>query len=228
MIQRAFYKTKGFTLIELMIVLAILAITTPIIHRFYHEGVKKRFTYLNESGSILRGTQILFKYLEQDLHHARFLIASFGELKTDDNALIIKTMSPNERIRLLRKTGELSGDGPAKEKDCIVIYRLNNSKKEIIREVYEGRITLNSSVKSLSRENRQIVVPYGKDDKNNHHFIVHSLSHDVLLGDVDLINFTFDCQRISDVSCVRLLVSYVSKKRKLQSLEKAYRIFLVG
>jgi prepilin-type N-terminal cleavage/methylation domain-containing protein len=94
--RRTHHKAKGFTLIELMIVVVIMGIMTPVIFRFYHEGVKKRFDHLRESSHNLRGTQVLFKYLEQDLRHASGLVDSFRGFKTDKDTLIINTRKEPE------------------------------------------------------------------------------------------------------------------------------------
>lgn len=142
---------KGFTLIELMIVVAIMGILTPVIFRLYHEGVAKSDLELRESSETLRSAQVLFKHLGRDLRHARGLVDSFGKFRTDESTLIIKAVSPRERLRLRSKPGDLSADGPAAESDCVIVYRLDDSRR-IVREVYCGRARPASSVHVLLKD----------------------------------------------------------------------------
>ena len=225
--KRSSHKARGFTLIELMIVVAIMGIMTPVVYRLYHEGVKKRFAHLRESSYNLRGTQILFRYLEQDLRHADLLVSSFGELKTDNNTLIIKGISPKERIRLLKRAGDLSRDAPDKENDCIIVYRLN-SLREIVREVYHGRMMLTSSIKGLSGGVEAVDIVYSSKGESGLVFVSHTFSETALLGDIEVLEFTYDHERLEEASCIRLVISRAPRGGETRTLGTFYRIFNIG
>ena len=225
--KRSHHKARGFTMIELMIVVVIMGIMTPVIFRFYHEGVKKRFDHLRESSHNLRGTQVLFKYLEQDLRHASGLVDSFGGFKTDKDTLIIKTLSPKERVRLLKRAGDLAGNAPARENDCIIVCRLD-SAGELVREVHYGKIMLKSSIKNLSGEVEAVDIVYRKKGESGLVFVSHSFSKTALLGNVEALEYTYDKKRLKDASWVRLLISCEHSGRETQPKETFYRIFNIG
>jgi len=124
----------GFTLIELLIVVLILGSLVPTFYRFFNEGVKKGIVSPNES-VLLRDTRILFRYMEQDLHHARAVLPSFEGLSSGGSSLIVKTVSIKDRLHLMSKPADLTGEA-LKAGEYVVHYRLNNSK-EIVRTVYE-------------------------------------------------------------------------------------------
>ena len=225
--RRTHHKAKGFTLIELMIVVVIMGIMTPVIFRFYHEGVKKRFDHLRESSHNLRGTQVLFKYLEQDLRHASGLVDSFRGFKTDKDTLIINTISPKERVRLLKRAGDLAGDAPVRENDCIIVYRLD-SAGELVREVHQGKIMLKSSIKSLSGEVEAVGIVFRKKGENGLVFVSHSFSKTALLGNVGPLEFSYYKKSPKEASWVRLLISCEHSGRETQPKETFYRIFNIG
>jgi len=225
--KRSYHKARGFTLIELMIVVVILGIMAPVIFRFYHEGVKKRFDHLRESSHNLRGTQIIFEYLEQDLRHASGLVDSFGGFKTDKDTLIIKTLSPKERVRLMKKTGDLAGNDPVRENDCIIVYRLD-SAGELVREVHHGKIMLKSSIKSLSGEVEAVDIVYRKKGESGFVFVSHSFSKTALLGNVEALEYTYNKKRLKEASWIRLLISCEHSGRETQPKETFYRIFTIG
>ena len=215
-------------MIEVMIVLVILGIMTPVIFRFYHEGVKTRFDHLRESSHNLRDTQVLFKYLEQDLRHASGLVDSFRGFKTDKDTLIINTISPKERVMLLKKPGDLAGDAPVRENDCIMVYRLD-SAGELVREVHQGKIMLKSSIKSLSGEVEAVDIVYRKKGESGLVFVSHSFSKTALLGNnVEALEYTYDKKRLKDASWVRLRISCEHRSRETQPKETFYRIFTIG
>jgi prepilin-type N-terminal cleavage/methylation domain-containing protein len=225
--KRSYHKTRGFTLIELMIVVVILGTMTTVIFRFYHEGVKTRFDNLRESSHTLRGVHVLFKYLEQDFRHASGLLDSFGGFKTDKNTLIINTLSPKERVRLLKKSGDLAGNAPVRENDCIMVYRLDNTG-ELIREVYHGKIMLKSSVKSLSGDVEAVDIVYRKKGENGLIFVSHGFSKTALLGNVEALEYTYNKKRLKEASWIRLLISCEHSGRETQPKETFYRIFTIG
>jgi prepilin-type N-terminal cleavage/methylation domain-containing protein len=226
--RRTHHKARGFTMIELMITLVILGIMTPVIFRFYHEGVKKRFDHLRESSHTLRGAQVLFKYLEQDLRHASGLIDSFGGFKTDKNTLIINTLSPKERVRLLKRAGDLAGDAPVRENDCIIVYRLDSAGGELVREARQGKIMLKSSIKKLSEEVEAIDIVYRKKGESGLVFVSHSFSKTALLGNVETLEYTYDKKRLKEASWVRLLISCEHSIRETQPKETFFRIFNIS
>jgi prepilin-type N-terminal cleavage/methylation domain-containing protein len=220
-------RTKGFTLIELMIVLLIMAIMTPVVFRFYHEGVKKRFVRLSESSDALQGTRVLFKYLEQDLRHADSLVNAFGALKTDQNTLIVNTMASSERARLLKTAGDLWRESPDKDNESIIVYRLNDSG-EIVREVHQGKTMPKSSAEDLPGDVRTTDIMYSQKAESGLVFVPKSFSQTALLSKVEAAEFSFDHEVLEDVSWVRLDFSRTPGSRNIRSAGKFYSIFGVG
>jgi len=224
--KMASHEPRGFTLIELMIVLAIMGTITPVVFRFYHEGLEKTFSSLKESSDRLRGTQVLFKYLEQDTRHAGSLVSTFGEMKTDNKTLIIKAVSPKERLRLLKIGGDLSRDAPDKENDCIIVYRINNLR-EIVREVHHGRIMPASSLRSLSADVKARDIVYGINGKSDIVFVSYTFSKSALLGDIQVLDFTYYHEGL-DKAWIRIALSWTSRSGEMRPMGTFYRIFEIG
>ena len=126
-------KRPGFTLIELMVVLSIAALLTPMVFRLHHEGVKKGDDQAKYSSTSLRRARTLFQIIKQDLDHAQELVAQAGSYKTGPDCLVARTLSISERARLLAAPGDLTSNGPDPSQYIIVVYRLTD-KGELIRQ----------------------------------------------------------------------------------------------
>ena len=110
---------KGFTLIEVLIVISILSALTGVYYRFYHEGVRKGLVH-DRRPQLLRDGSIFFNALEKDLRAAAGVEQAYGKLKTGESTLILRTVSPAEN----REAGIST-----------VVYRLNEAG-DVVREVY--------------------------------------------------------------------------------------------
>lgn len=216
-------QSKGFTLVELMIVIVIMGILTPAVYRLYHEGLLKGIVQFRRNSDTLRGVSVLFKYLDQDLRHAVCLVDSFGKINTDSKTLIIKSVSPEERSRLLAKPGDLADDAPDKESDCIIIYRLNGLN-EVVREVYNGRVIFDTSQKKQADNANVVKVIYKKYDESVPKFIPGSSSRAILLNDLETFEFTYEPKGLESASYVRLMLSRIPGE-EIRSVGSLCKIF---
>lgn len=141
---------NGFTLIELLVVIIILSMVTVTIFRFYHEAVRKDVVSIPDA-TTYRDARVLFNFLQNDLQHASELKNSFNDIKADENTLIIKSLLPGERQRILSKKGNLSHE-LLRKNFGIIVYRLNESG-EIIREVFKNTSTPPSKIALLGDVN---------------------------------------------------------------------------
>lgn len=137
---------KGFTIIEIMVVLTILAILLPAAYRLYHEGLKKGFTRMDSKAERLRSMRVLAGQLQLDFRHAEASIDSMGDLKADNNSIILLVKTPGERNSFLNNLKSGSKDGRDR---MIVIYNLNSSG-ELVRQVLKGELIESDMVESTS------------------------------------------------------------------------------
>ena len=117
-------KTRGFTLIELMIVMAVIVILTPTIYRFYHRAVDRPNRDLNLTADSLNRVRLVFSALEKDLAQSIRMPGSFGQLKRGPQTLIIEAVNPEQSRLLLSQHGDLTGKTPP---TCIIVYRLEST-----------------------------------------------------------------------------------------------------
>lgn len=125
-------RENGFTLIELLVIMLILGSLVPTFYRFLHEGVNKGIASPEQSQA-LRDARVAFRYLDQDLNHARNILPRMGSHVTGDESLIVETVSFEERRRLLRN-GDLFESMRGEEH--VVHYHMKNG--ELVRDVYRN------------------------------------------------------------------------------------------
>jgi len=109
----------------------------------------------------------------------------------------------------------------------IIVYRLN-SLREIVREVYHGRMMLTSSIKGLSGEVEAVDIVYSRKGESGLVFVSHTFSKTAFLGDIEVLEFTYDHERLEEASCIRLVISRAPRGGETRTLGTFYRIFDIG
>lgn len=161
---------KGFTLIELMIVVSILLIMIPVVYSVFIYGL---LTYNTSAGQIeiIRSAQPIILLLQNDIRSAIRVVDRLNDLKTSKNSIILEKMDNyvyyyQDRVlirKIITKTGEQKG--MQRLSQCIKNITFDYDKSELIsfklsfrqkiREK-EAKLDLTSSVKMRNwRENGQ-------------------------------------------------------------------------
>ncbi len=189
---------KGFTLIELMIVLVILSVITPAVYRLYHEGFRSGHDNFSRTSGTIRDTGILFNYIAADLNSSTGLIASFDRFNTDQTTLIIKGIDLKKRAFYLSETGDLTNTLSIQEDECIIIYYINDSD-EVIREEYIGESVSQKidQIQNGAKKSDNIRYITGNNDEGI--FISHDFNQTALLGDIETLQFTYNSSNFEKV-----------------------------
>ncbi|MEW5721817.1 MAG: prepilin-type N-terminal cleavage/methylation domain-containing protein [Thermodesulfobacteriota bacterium] len=193
--------SRGFTLIELMVVAAIIGMLTPVVFRLYHEGVKKADYQLSHGIETLAGARLLFKYLERDLAQAQGLAPALGSYRTDEHTLVVRTVPPAERRRLVSASGDLSQESVL-ETEYFVVYRLD-AAGQVVREAFTGP----------AAEGTAPPVPTEKK---------------VLLGSARELSFSYNSLSPGKASLVRVLVSPASSNPEVRPEAELSVLLKVG
>ena len=128
---------SGFTLIELMIVVAIVLIIIPIIYSVFIYGL---LTYDTSAGQIeiFRSAQPIILLLQNDIRPAIKVVDKFNDLKTSKNSIILEKMDnyvyyyQDKRV-LIRKI--IAKSGEQKE-----MQRLSSCLRNITFDYNENRL----------------------------------------------------------------------------------------
>ena len=182
---------KGFTLIELMIVLVIMGILTPAVYRFYHESFRSGHDNFTRASGTIRDTGIFFNYIAADLKSSTGLIASFDRFHTNQTTLIIKGIDMKSRSRYLAETGDMTFQYAAMKDECIIVYYLNDSH-EVIREEYIGKTVLQGFEKTRDKTEKTVNMRYKAGARDEGVFTSSDYNQTALLGDIETLQFLYN------------------------------------
>ena len=222
---------KGFTLIELMAALAVVAIMVPLMYRFYHEGVRKEFVRVRESTAACQAGRVLFKYLARDIKHSRGLVDSFGRLGADadqslrlgEEILMMRAVSPRERFKFLGREDEPAPPGrPAV--DCVIVYRFERENKTVRRIVVYGRSAAKDE-KVADRGTGVFGMETASSPEKIRTFIVSSTTDSVLVGHVAGLRFHYSPPRPASPHRIKVSLALADPFDNTRVREPMTRIF---